>query len=244
MPDAPPQLPPTIGTTQQPIGVPTGFKVPQAGMSAEESGATGSAFGPMSPSVPTNQMGYNIGGGDLVGKYHQYMDGDQYGPANDPEAITVYQRLLIESGLLNPKDVRAGVWDQKSADAYKMVLAFANQNGTTADLALGYLLQNPAAGSQKVGAYAHVANEQDIRTGFKNASEALTGGDLPASQEQGYYQYYREQEMKNAAAAHTGGTVVDPMNPASYVQSHDQGQVNAYNAASRGIEFFRMLGAV
>lgn len=72
-----------------------------------------------------------------------YKVGDEWAPANNPESITSIQRALIAAGYADK--LQAGVWNSKSASAYKKALTDANKNGVTVDEMLSRSMEGQAA---------------------------------------------------------------------------------------------------
>lgn len=77
-------------------------------------------------------------------------------PYEDPDQIPQLQLQLVQAGLLNPKQVREGLWDEASANAYANVLGFANAYGLSASDALTALVNNPDAGALKGLSLIHI----------------------------------------------------------------------------------------
>lgn len=67
-----------------------------------------------------------------------YWTDDEWGPANwSPERIARLQADLAAVGLIGPKEnITLGVWDPKSATAYKDLLAYSNSVGLPAEQAI------------------------------------------------------------------------------------------------------------
>lgn len=233
--------PPTTSTSKKTyLGVPKGYQPPSA------SGGTGvippgSEFPTPFDAGPVGQVN-PITGGHVQSP--QYTEADKYGPAADLNSIPQIQAELVAAGLLSVKDVRKGIWDSKSADAYGEVLAFANQQGLNASDALTLLTANPSIGGVK-GAKAaptiSFTNPQDVQTGFQNVSQSLTG------QEQNPSQFVGQYHGLEAAQAHGTGqdyTQAPSITGAAtqYVQNNMPSQELAYGVATRMNDFLSMLG--
>ena len=75
-----------------------------------------------------------------------YRRGDEKSPAGMPaEEVAALQQALARAGVLSG-EFTVGLWDAKSASAYKKVLALANQEGTTDMQALNLFANAPRAG--------------------------------------------------------------------------------------------------
>lgn len=75
-----------------------------------------------------------------------YTEGDDRVPAGLPvELVVQLQRGMARAGVLSGQ-FRIGVWDDKSRNAYRQVLAFANQQGTSDLEALNQLASAPKVG--------------------------------------------------------------------------------------------------
>lgn len=242
-PGGPPAAPPSstpggsglIGTP--PGSPPTHYADPGQGQLA--SGLSG-VIAQNDPSQAFNVQQNQFGSNPTAPQYH---NNDEWMPASNPQLVPGLQSALVQAGLLNVKDVRIGVWDQTSANAFKTVLALANNNGGTWQDALDFLVSNPKLGttsktSGNPRSTTYVQNPANVRSSFQNAAESLTGGDLPASQADAFVNYFAGQEMKAAA----GTLTQQAMDPTAYIQQNDQGAINQYQGVTRYLEFLRMLG--
>lgn len=236
--------PPSGGpaATVSPIGVPIDYKAPTS-----HSVVIGV------PGTVQRTSTENVYGTPLL--TNPYMPGDEFAPAGDLNAIPIIQADMIAAGLLNKSDVRVGVWDAASASAYKDVLAFANQQGVSAQEALTILVSNPPLGKPGTGRAGQVVsytNPADIASGYQNVSQQLTGQEQPTADFQDYFHGQEAAANASAVGAHNaalgGGTqsYVQPPSVSSaaqqYVLEHDPSQVLAYGVASRMGEFLSMLG--
>jgi len=236
--------PPTAGggTTKStsPLGVPSGYQpptypgpniIPVPGQTPFDAG-------------PTTTTVYGSGVNPTL-----YTETDKWGPAANPTQVPTIQAELIAAGLLNAKDVRVGVWDAASADAYGKVLSFANTQGMTAVDALTLLTENPPIGKTSGGSGSSggtqpiisFTNPADVQTEFQNVSQNLTG------QEQNPAAFVQQYHADEAAAGHQRGqnyTQAPSLTGAAtqYVQNNMPGQEAAYGTASRMQQFFSMVG--
>jgi len=72
----------------------------------------------------------------------RYSDGDEWRPASASSAsIAQIQRAMVTAGILT--DFNYGIWDQKTAKAYRDVLSYANGRGVTDQQALSELASHP-----------------------------------------------------------------------------------------------------
>lgn len=132
---------PGVGTT--PTGVPPTDAPVSSGMPTFVGGAGKTTFG-----VPTGQnqdIGFPMGEGGQ-GTIPNYVDGDQWKPASDPNPDNVreLQIQLVNAGLIKLSKVHLGIWDKTSADAYAKVLAHANLSGMPASAALDQYVKSAA----------------------------------------------------------------------------------------------------
>jgi hypothetical protein len=204
----------------------------------------------MTSGSATNPGGINVYG--TATNPNPYTEADKWGPAADPQNVPAIQAELIAAGLLNPKDVRPGVWDAKSADAYGNVLEFANQQGMNAMDALTLLTSNPPLGRQGTSGSGSkgpgprtiaFTNPQDVQTGYQNVSQNLTGQEQdPAA----FVNQYHQMEAAQAGTNGTNYTQAPSITGAAtqYVQQNLPSQEMAYGVASRMNEFYSMLGAI
>lgn len=242
--------PPAAPKKKTPIGVPKDY-VPPVG--------AGGYVPP--PSADRGQGGYTEPGGyqqqltayGTAPNSSQYTDGQEWSPLNDPQSIPSLQTALVQAGLLNPKNVRPGVWDSASASAYRAALAFANVSGANVQDALGILIQNKKYGSaaSAPGPYA-LLNPEDARSAYRTAAQNLTGHDPSTNEQQQFAAYYQSQErtaFNQKAVATTGGALTDVSPPSvstaaeDFVKQQDPQSVMAYGMASRAAEFQQMLGS-
>jgi hypothetical protein len=105
-----------------PIGVPRGYlavnPAPQNPAVAAQLRAAGVDVNPNRPTLPP-----------------AFMDGDEWAPASQPpDRIAEWQRAMAQAGALTGK-YRLGIWDDATRDAYRSILAFANQIGESNEVA-------------------------------------------------------------------------------------------------------------
>lgn len=224
--------PPSGGPTNQPkpFGIPpTGYKPPTVPKPSSYRRPPGS--GPLPPT---------IGG---TPNPNPYVPGDEWGPSQDLQMVPTIQAELVAAGLLKASDVRPGVWDAASADAYTQVLAFANQQGITATDALTVLTSNPPLGKNALGVAQPTVtytNPQDVQTQYQNVSQQLTGQEQdPAA----FVQQYHDLEAAQHHAAGSDYTQAPSLTGAAtqYIQKNMPGQEMSYGVASRMQDFFSML---
>lgn len=224
-------------TPTNPIGVPTGYKPPTS-----HSVVIGV------PGTVQRTSTENVYGTPLL--TNPYMPGDEFAPAGDLNAIPIIQADMIAAGLLKPSDVRRGVWDAASADAYKDVLAFANQQGVSASEALTILVSNPpggkagGAGGGGGGGRAAVisyTNPADLEATYSSTAQSLTGQE---QQNPAFVDYYHG--LESGAQHQTGTNYTAPPSAGAaaqqYIEQNDPSQVLAYGTASRMQDFLSMIG--
>lgn len=115
----------------KPIGVPRGYTVPSVRV-GPVSARQAEALAASNRRLP----------GTVFERGPRYFDGDQWRIAStSPQTVTAIQRAMVNAGLLN--DFKYGVWDERSADAYAKVLAYANAAGISDQMALQQMAENP-----------------------------------------------------------------------------------------------------
>jgi hypothetical protein len=120
--------------TRKPIGVPEGYQVAQT--------RDPESFRGMSPNAVDRWTLNGVGPGSTSVGGPRYFDGDEWRPANtSAQSVAALQRAMATAGLLDK--FRYGVWDDQSAKAYAKVLGYANASGTTAQMALSRMVNNP-----------------------------------------------------------------------------------------------------
>lgn len=91
----------------------------------------------VSPDYRVFRQGPLADTGNLLGTGPRYYAGAELEPAGrDPGDIANIQRRLEGAGILNGK-YRLGYWDNKTKNAYKQLLGYANQRGQSWEEALG-----------------------------------------------------------------------------------------------------------
>lgn len=221
-----------LGVGQKPVGVVTD---PTTG-----GGHPGMSFVP----GPESQFGTET-------NKNPYQEGDQLNPGTGTQAqIAEMQGQLVQAGLLAPTDVRAGFWDAKSSDAYKVVLAFANQHAMNAQDALAQFLANPVAGAGLPRYPLSLDNPETIQADFASTAAGMTGGGIPASESQAFSNYQsglEEQGRERYVSAKTdknAAYVAAPTSSASarsYILAHNPQDVVNYDLALRTIQFQNAL---
>lgn len=234
------QLPAGGATGQQPFGISSPEQQPPDDLNA----GRGTYRGPDGVEHSLTPL-YGVRQDEL------YMPGDEWAPANDPDSIINIQQQMIQAGLLDPKDVRPGVWDTTCATAYRQVLALANATASTDKTALRWLASHPTLGSQEDqgdGRVYSITNPEDTKAAYANAALSLTGkGGGEADQfTSAYQQQERDAIAANENAIKEGGgttTSAPSLGTAAetYVKEKDPASVIAYGAASRMMEFYNML---
>lgn len=238
--------PPSGSTTKTKyLGIPKGYTPPSRpggpgegpGGMADPGNTFGSATNPGNYSIMGSTPGPSLNGSG-------YTEADKWGPAADLGSIQTIQADLIAAGLLKLSDVRPGVWDAASADAYGQVLSYANQQGLTASDALTILTSNPPLVKPKTGPGPRViafTNPQDVATQYQNVSQQLTGQEQDPAQ---FQQVYHGLEAAQAGTNGTNYTQAPSLTGAAtqYIQQNMPGQELAYGAASREQEFLHMVG--
>ena len=187
-----------------------------------------------------------------------YMPGSELDPGGGtPDQVVTLQNQLIQAGLLSPKAARAGMWDAKSQDAYKVVLAFANQHGMNAKDALNVFLANPVNQVKGKQTPFQAKNPLDVAAevsgggpGQTNTAQALTGQNLSPSETKDFTAWYAQQEATardayKKADLTAGGVATDAPSVTAaaqqYIKEHNLADVTAYGTASRMLQFFDLL---
>lgn len=189
-----------------------------------------------------------------------YQAGDEQAPGGgDSASILQMQQRLIQAGLLKATDVRpGGLWDAKSANAYKIVLAYANVHAMSATDALAYFQNNPAAqAGYNEPAPTPLTNpltaESQVRGGGAhqtNTARDLLGKDLSPAEAQDFAAKYQAQEIaarKSFDAANLAGKPTSQAPPNlgaaadDYIKQNHLADSVAYGTASRMYDFFNML---
>ncbi len=265
MPD-PSALPPGGGGTQTGLigGFGSGYVPPTHPADPEQgyfaSGLSGLRGNPVTPSPGynpntgghPNDTGFNVNQNafDSNPTAPKYMAKDEWGPASHPEQIPTLQAQLVEAGLLKASDVRPGVWDAASANAYKSALALANAMGGNDTDAIQYLIDNQKLGSRKGGAgvqggtAVQLTDPRQMRSDYQSAAETLTGGDLPSSEADAFIHAQQIGEMQDASVKAIGGTYTAPPDATAYIKANSGAAVQSYSALQKGLEFYRMLGVI
>lgn len=178
------------------------------------------------------------------------------GSAPTPDVIDLQNRL-IQAGLLDPNKVRAGVWDAASQNAYKVVLAFANQHAMNKVDALNVFLANPINQSANQLAPTRTANTMDIASAVSgpgsNVATQMLGQNLSAGETKDFTDWYQQQEAQardSYMQADLTGKGTSPDAPSvtaaaqEYIKQHNLSQSVAYGTASRMFHFYDLLKGV
>jgi len=182
---------------------------------------------------------------------YQYVQGDEWGPGADLSSIPTIQAEMVAAGLLDKSDVRVGVWDAASADAYKSVLGFAQSQAITPTLALSILVSNPplggTSGSGRGGGGGgaqtptYFTNPADVASQYRSTSAGLTGQEQDPAAFQAYYHGLEAQAGKQTGANITRTPSVSGA-AEQYLLNNDPQDVMAYGIASRMNTFLSMIG--
>lgn len=190
-----------------------------------------------------------------------YKTGDELNPGTgSQDQVLRTQNQLIQAGLLSPTGVRPGFWDAKSAAAYKIVLAYANQHAMTATDAMAQFLDNPANQTQGRQAPFQFTNPMQVAQavsgggpGQTNVAQSLTGKNLSPSETKDFTDWYAQQEAKarddyQQADLTAGGTATSAPDVTAaaqqYIKEHNLSDTVAYGTASRMLQFFDLLKGV
>lgn len=244
---------PQSGTTGTAIGIPQGYVAP-------------THFAP--PPAEANWPASSTRDGGLVTPYgtsphgKTYTEGDQWKPQNfPPHDVYSLQQQLATAGVLSPTNLRPGVWDTSSADAYKTVLGFANATGMSVTDALKVMVNNPQLQAKSQRAPFQMTAPADITAqvsgggaGKTNVARELVGHDLPASETGDFLKWYQDQEA-NARKQYMVADLAGPGNSYTgapnlqaaaqqYIKDHNLGESVAYGTASRMLSFFQLLKGV
>lgn len=146
--------------------------------------------GPMSPSQVERRSEPKI-------TPPRYKVGAEMEPRSySPEMIARLQQQLAGAGLIGPSTrYRLGVWDSTSISAYKQLLAFANQGGTSREDALQTLLTAPQlrGDGQGVGG----AGGAEVQQGRLNTYEASDPAGVRQTAEQAFKQALGRKPKKD-----------------------------------------------
>ncbi len=179
----------------------------------------------------------------------QYVRDDAWTlPLQDPEDIPNLQRQLVLAGLLDPKKIREGLWDEASASAYGNVLGFANAYGLNANDALSVLINNPDLASTLADPKPIVerANPADINATYRQASQSLTGQEQDPTQFAQEYRgledaaYARRLSVDAAGGQYVGAPDIGAAAEQSLLANR-RDDIQSYGAASRMLDFFDMV---
>lgn len=237
--------PPTTGIPTKTIEVPTDGAA----------GGFGEGYRPPTRAPQPGDEGYGYGPAEMTqfGTISRYQNDDVYDmytsddayslPLQDPTTIPDLQRQLIQAGFLDVKDIRQfGLWDNKSANAYAQVLAFANQYGLDANDAMTVLIDNPAYGDT-IGPTPRtisLTNPADVQAGFRNTSLNMVGQELPTA---AFEQTYRAQELAQNRDPTQDYTQAPSVQGAAedFLLDNNRTDMQNYGAASRMLSFFDLL---
>jgi hypothetical protein len=184
---------------------------------------------------------------------HPYQEGAQWNPgAGTADQIAQLQGELVQAGLITSSAVRPGFWDARSADAYKVVLGYANVHAMNVNDAMAQFLANPQLQSA-ASAYRYplaLTSPVQMQSDFASAAQPLTGGGLPASEAQAFSSYQTgledqaRQRYLSAKTDKNAAYVGAPSSTASardYILAHNQQDVVNYDMALRTLQFQQAL---
>jgi hypothetical protein len=188
-----------------------------------------------------------------------YNEGDQFKPQNlPPSDVYSLQQQLVKAGVLSQTNVRPGIWDTSSADAYKTVLGYANATGMKVSDALKQLVNNPQLQASASRLPFQLTAPADIQAavqgggpGQSNTARDLIGHDLSTGETADFLKWYQDQE-KTARAQYNSADLAGPGNSytgapnlnaaaQAYIKQHNLGESVAYGTASRMLSFFQLL---
>lgn len=153
----------------------------------------------------------------------RYWKGDEWSTPRglSSEDRAALQLLMKQLGFIDPKArIVLGEWDQKSATAFKNVLAWANVNGTDWTVALSAMAksaeQYPPDIEERAPLVSRVSNPDELKAALRETLKAKLGtGD--AVDEAGLDRMVAAYQQKEKAfqqqaynADETGGTIVEP----------------------------------
>jgi len=187
-----------------------------------------------------------------------YYEGDEYalisGMGASPETIAAIQARMAEARLM-PKDYRIGTWDADTTDAFKYVLAYANQTTTDWQTALDSLLQGsaslpPIAGPKGPVFTARLTNSDDVKKAFKDVTYQLLGGQfVDPAQADAFVESFHAQELGAQRAAFNaatggGGTVEEAPNIGTAAETQIEATDMAGVQAKRYNDLAGVLGNI
>ena len=222
---------------------------------AHVQGANTAAYGlpqltPATAGVDPRLVGANAAGGTF------YQAGAEWAPLSDPQMVQPLQAELVQAGLLNPVQMRKGVWDQTSASALATAMSIANSWGTDVGSALALLVQNPKPSSTSAGAPNAVASPLDTATAFQSAASSadLTGGmGIPPGQQQAFEQFYKQQELNAVTAGNRAAAAGQPTYQAApsvsaaarqFILYNDPQQIRAFQTLKNAVDFESLLKGI
>jgi len=229
-----PQLP---TDSSGPIGVPSDY----------ETRPWEYKFAPFDPSIPRRfgeTASQELRRGDMTsvstGKGGDdkwpYYDGDEFFPGQlPPESVAALQRKMAEIGLLSPSTrFRLGVWDDASRKAYRLLLAYANQQGMNYKQALTHMeatgmnftvdeLGNiiPVDQQTRAPLVTQTTDPEELKLVFRKAVIDTLGQGWDQGKIDQMVRSYNDLETKQQRAAYdaelTGGNVVSVPSPEAFI---------------------------
>lgn len=158
------------------------------------------------------------------GQYQQgprFFEGDLDKPRGwSPGAVAGLQSDLVAAGLLSEKGFALGEYDDRTRNAYKKVLSYANQLGVDADTAFGRLLKagfggrGPGGGgASRAPFHAELPNPDDVKAVVDATVPNIIGRTLTDDEKAAVIAAYNavatgaQQNAYNTAAS--GGTTTE-----------------------------------
>ena len=156
-----------------------------------------------------------------------YWTDDEWQPSRwSPERIATLQRDLASAGLIGKNDrITFGIWDPKSAAAYRELLGYANSVGMPADRALDLYASTPEmdGGQQRQPLMTRLSNPADLRSIFKEAATKYAG-EAPDDEIEKMVAAYQAQEASVQQTAYgmdeTGGTITEQASPDAFAEDY------------------------
>jgi len=159
---------------------------------------------------------YDVEAG-VIGIAPRYRNGDELIPLKlGTEFVASANILMMRAGLLG-KDTATGVWLDKSVNAFKQVLAYANRTGLTWQGALEEMAgAGDASGLNDTGSgrapfQARLSNPDDLKEVVKQTAFNVLGGKGFVDEDQlnEIVSSFQEKELTFQKRAHGGGGVIE-----------------------------------
>ena len=157
----------------------------------------------------------------------RYWTDDEWQPSRwSPERIATLQRDLASAGLIGKNDrITFGVWDPKSASAFRELLGYANSTGLPWENALDLYASTPEmdGGQERQPLMTRLSNPADLRSIFKEAATKYAG-EAPDDEVEKMVAAYQAQEASVQQTAYgmqeTGGTVTEQASPDAFAEDY------------------------